>query len=199
MEVINPFLDLVADLTPTKFEQYCCEVLKGYAKEEKLLDFNIKHNDHIPCYDGTYQIDIHATCTVLKSKIDILVECKKHKRSIERKVVAELKQKIDSIGANKGIIISTSGFQEGAAKFAEKNGIALWQIIDGRVMHIKNSAIKINLVDTLLAKYDFPYYVKKCDESGLPIDPIYPTKEMFEVRNELIRKELNNLTSPKSI
>ena len=44
-----------------------------------------------------------------------------------------------SLGAHKGIFISTSGFQSGAEEYANAHGIALIQIFDKQVMQIKAS------------------------------------------------------------
>ena len=190
MEPLNPYKNIVADMTPTEFEKYCYMVIKEYAEQEKLSDFNIIHNDVIKNYDGKYQIDIHATCTILHAKIDVLIECKKLKSRIEAKVVRELKQKIESLNANKGIIISTSGFQSGAVEFAHSHNIALWQIIEGSVLRITNSTKKYDIIDMLRAKHDFLYYVKEYDENGFPQKTIYPTPKMIEEKNELIKEEL---------
>lgn len=40
----------------------------------------------------------------------VLVECKRYKHAVERKVVAEMDAKLRSLGAQKGLIIATSGF-----------------------------------------------------------------------------------------
>ena len=42
--------DYVLSLTPTEFEKYCYEILKGYAEEESLKDFTITHNKKIETY-----------------------------------------------------------------------------------------------------------------------------------------------------
>ena len=190
MTIFNPYLELVAEMTPTEFEKLCYDILSGFAEEENLLNFSIIHNDHIPCHDGEYQIDIHATCTVLKSKIDILIECKKYKKQIERKVIAELNQKIESVGAHKGIVISTSGFQEGAARFAEEHGIALVQIANSSINFIKASAYKIiNPFEILLQEYYPPFIALVCDDTGYPYNEIYPTNQMKKDIVDKIRRE----------
>ena len=50
-----------------------------------------------------------------------------------------MNDKIRSLGAHKGIIISTCGFQSGAYEYAKKHGIALLQIVDKNVLHIMNA------------------------------------------------------------
>ena len=87
---VNPYRELFADMTPTEFERYCMETLKVYAEKDNLSDFTILHNQKLSAEDGTYQIDILCRFTVAGMTFKILVECKKYKHPVERKVVAEL-------------------------------------------------------------------------------------------------------------
>ncbi len=122
--------DYVLSLTPTEFEKYCFEILKGFAKEEKLKDFTITHSKKIKSYDGTYQIDVYAEFIALSSKIKVLCECKQYSYPINREKVVVLKDKLSSTGAHKGILLSTSEFQSGAIKYALAHGIALIKVED---------------------------------------------------------------------
>ena len=47
----------IYELTPTEFEKYCCDFLKGFAEKEKLQNFKITHDTKIKAPDGKYQID----------------------------------------------------------------------------------------------------------------------------------------------
>ena len=68
-----------------------------------------------------------------------LVECKHYKRPVEREKVQALRAKLQAVGARKGIMFSTSGFQAGASEFAEAHGIALVEFVDGRSCYIRRS------------------------------------------------------------
>lgn len=139
MPTINPFRDLVASISPTEYEQYCTEVLKQYAEEENLKDFTIQHNVVVKSDDGTYQLDIYATFTALNVQFKVIAECKRYTNPVNREKVVILADKVKSIGAHKGILISTSGFQSGAHEYAKKHGIALIQILDKHVVHVQNA------------------------------------------------------------
>ena len=122
--------DYVLGLSPTDFEKYCYDFLKGYAEEEKLKNFSITHNVKIETYDGTYQIDVYAEFTALNSKFKVLCECKQYTSSVSREKVAVLHDKLESIGAHKGILLATSDFQSGAIKYAKAHGITLITVED---------------------------------------------------------------------
>ena len=122
------------DMSPTDFEQYSLSLLrKQFVEEGNIKNFSIEHNSHIDAYDGTYQIDGLIKFVFLGMEYKVLVECKRYKNPVKREQVQALKGKIESIGAHKGIFISTSSFQTGALEYARKHGIALITITDGDV------------------------------------------------------------------
>ena len=190
----NPYRRLVADITPTEFEVFCKETLSANAVLEGLREFSIQYDQKITAHDGTYQIDNLAEFTALFVRFKILIECKHCKRMIERDEVVLLKSRLDSTASQKGILLSTSGFQTGAVRYAKEHGIALLQVVEESILHISNSAHQMNPV---MAEMEFEYRKRlpkyrsmlwdfDCD---MPIKTIYPTKEMIEkARNEV--KEL---------
>ena len=190
----NPYRCLIANITPTDFEEFSQATLNAYAASEGLSDFSILHNEKIITHDGEYQIDNFAEFTALGVRIKILIECKKYKRAIERDEVIILKSKLDSSGSHKGIMISTSAFQTGAVKYAKAHGIALIQIIEESVLHITASLYQDNPIMARM-KQEFRNRLPKYSsmlwdyEYDMPFKTIYPTEEMKEkARNEV--KEL---------
>ena len=189
---MNPFRELPIRISPVEFEHFCLETLKAYAAEEALQDFEIMHNQKIETPDSTYQIDVLAEYTALGCKNTVIVECKKYSRSIERSVVAELYAKLQSIGAQKGILISTSGFQSDAVKYANVHGIALWQICDRTIKHYSASANR-EIPSYMLFMFDMekhlPHFIMMewdC-EADYPYHELYPTQEMYdEARRRVI-------------
>lgn len=193
---INPYRELPANITPQDFELFCMETIKAYAEEEALSDYTVKHNQIIETHDGTYQIDVLVEYTLLGCLHTIVVECKNHSHSIKRSVVADLYTKVQSIGAQKGIVISTVGYQSGAVKFAKEHGIALWQICDRIIKHISNSANPSKPPQILLfqfeaEKYLPKYYMMEWDcAADYPYHELYPTQDMYRAAFEKASKSL---------
>ena len=148
--IINPLEEITADISPIEFEQLCLNLLAETKNFNKIEDVKVEHNKIIEVNDGTYQLDGYIEYEFCGSIQKIIVECKKHKNSIKRDDVVILKEKLHSIGANKGILISTSGFQEGALKYAKKHGIALMQVINSSLRTMQNS---ITVNKNLIQKY----------------------------------------------
>lgn len=203
-DIINPFKDFVATISPIEFEKYCMKILQAYAEKENLKGFSIIHNKNIPSNDGNYQIDIYAEFIAMGVKFKVLVECKRYTHSIEREKVAILANKLQSIGAQKGILISTSGFQSGAAQYAKVHGIALIQIFDNCVRHIQNSVqSKDTMLNKLIKEYHdcMPnYYAKEYDEFDFPQRDIYPSNnEMEEIKKHFVATHSNEILQLKGL
>lgn len=197
-DVLNPYKNLVVDLSPVEFEKYCMNILKSYADKEDLKEFSIVHDKRISTSDGDYQIDIYCEFVAIGVKFKVLAECKKYKYPIEREKVAVLADKLHSIGAQKGILISTSGFQSGAAKYAKAHGIALIQIMDKYIRVIQNSAIpRREMLDKLLIewyKYLPKYFAMEYDEYGFPREDIYPSRnEAQKIKEQFIKDNNGNI------
>lgn len=172
----------VHSITPIEFEKYCKEILMAYAEKEKLVNFSITHDAKIVAQDGTYQIDIYATFVALGVQFKVLCECKQYSSAINREKVVILADKIRSIGAHKGILLSTSGFQSGAIQYAKEHGIALIQVFDRKcVAHAFSDGNKdLECDDPFMDMYNkFPRYravdkTSSCDKDIV----IYPTAKL---------------------
>lgn len=189
-------LDLACSMTPIEFEKYCGEILQRYAEAEHLTDFTITHDVELVGYDGTYQIDLFARCTILGTEIKIICECKRYRNRVSREKVAALHDKVRSLGAHKGILLSTNSFQSGAIQYAKKHGIALIRVYDNRIDFYSHS----NGTDIYNENDPFiqgerrmpPYKAVNCTAQSSDARHVYPTKaiirscyqEMFRLMKE---------------
>lgn len=201
----NPYLsffeELTCDITPTDFEKYCFRILKAYAEKENLSDYTIEHNVKLKAHDGMYQIDILLQFKIAGLAFKVLAECKQYKRPVERKVVAELYSKLNSLGAQKGIIIATSGFQSGTVEFAQEHGIALIQVYDKYWTLISGSCgmeEDRSLWKILLAKNLPQYYAIDWTDKSFPGLDFFPTEKEIQEARHLAKIQLAEAGKHKS-
>ena len=175
--------EYVCSITPTEFEKYCLEILAGFAEEEQLCNFEITHNVRIPVEDGTYQIDVYAVFTAMGVEFKVLCECKQYSSPVGRDKVVILNDKLKSIGAHKGILLSTSGFQSGAIQYARVHGIALIRVDDYHFEYLSHSNGQQENDDNdpfLYAERNMPPYVAfECTTNEEP-RTVYPTTAMIK-------------------
>jgi hypothetical protein len=89
------------------------QVFEGRTYVGRISGRNIK-------VDVSFVLNVAGGADVL-----VLVECKHYKSKVPVDDVEEFHSKIDDIGAHKGILITTIGFQSGALKAAKGRRIAL--------------------------------------------------------------------------
>jgi restriction system protein len=124
-----------ADITPAKFEQLVLAWLQRCAECEKQ-QIEAEHLGIVQGGGGEYKIDVLVKLTVLrKALVIVLVECKHQTRPVEREDVMVLEAKLRDVGAHKGMLFSTSGFQAGALKYADARGIATVTVVAGEWLY----------------------------------------------------------------
>lgn len=151
------------EITSKEFEEIIHLYLSSLGNE--LKSFSAIHNASVEAFDGEYQIDVLAKFEFLGASFTVLVECKRHKNPIKREVVQALHGKINSLGAHKGLVFSTSEFQSGAIEYAEEHGIALITVKNARLTYRTKSADsvemdieKINALNRMLDEFGEPKY-----------------------------------------
>jgi restriction system protein len=117
-------------LTFDEFEREVKRFLDGLGAG--LADYRSTHRDRIAGIDGEYEFDVSVKFTALGADFLTLVECKHHRQPVGRDNVLALHAKMQSVGAQKGMVFATGPFTSGAIEFADIHGIALVQLADGR-------------------------------------------------------------------
>ncbi|MGE1075860.1 restriction endonuclease [Pseudomonas fragariae (ex Marin et al. 2024)] len=128
-------------LTPTEFEQHVRAMLDAMGHE--LLDYRSEHQELIQGVDGEYEIDVSARFSAFGMNFLVLVECKQHKSAIKRETLQILHDRMRSIGAQKGALFTTSSFQSGALKYAQRHNIATVKIVDGTSTYMTRSFVNV--------------------------------------------------------
>lgn len=150
---MNPFDNDPINIDPIDFEKQVKVFFESMDSKPKKMEF--VHDAKVSAYDGNYQIDVLITFEQLGVDFKVLVECKRYSSAIKRETVQILKDKVESIGAQKGILVSASGFQKGAIQYAKLHGIALLRIIKGKMTYETRSLDKTNNIPDWLDFEDF--------------------------------------------
>lgn len=139
-------MKFIIQMTPDEYEKRALSEIQKAAPA--FSDIKIVHQERIIAHDGTYKLDGTVSFKMFFGiDIKIVVECKQHSNPVERADVQVLHDKISSLGAHKGILFSTAGFQSGAIQYARTHGIALIYMADGATDAIVCSADPPPLID----------------------------------------------------
>lgn len=130
-----PGKESYTEITPTEFEKYVISMLEAKYLNNGVENASFTHNLTRDAHDGSYQIDGEIRFSIMGVDYITLVECKHYKGPIKREQIQILHDKIESVGAHKGIFVTTSFFQSGALLYAKEHGIALITIADGSIQY----------------------------------------------------------------
>jgi hypothetical protein len=143
---VPAFLDRLIDWQD--FERFVRDM---YAQDADLV---VEHNVTEKGKSGAArQTDVKFTHRVAGMTYTTLVECKKWKQKVTRDRIDVLAASVEDLGASKGVMFTTTGYEPGAEAYARHKGIELFLVRDllsdewgapGRVvsfwMHYYNAA-----------------------------------------------------------
>jgi restriction system protein len=112
--------------TPAEYEAIVEGLLKLAVKRdgyEDLVTHRLKK--YLGKSGHEHAIDVAFELTIAGLRFLVLVECKRYRRRVGIDDVMELAYRIRDIGAHKGVIVTTCGFQDGAIDVAKSEGIGL--------------------------------------------------------------------------
>lgn len=110
-----------------ELEQLVQKIQQQLAPKAEVLH-NVKMRGRLTGVDR--QIDVLVREKVGQYEINIIVECKDHKRPIDVKGVEEFGGLLNDVGAQKGVLVCPTGFSETAKKRAEGLQIDLYSPFD---------------------------------------------------------------------
>jgi restriction endonuclease Mrr len=115
-------------LGPTEYEQAVVDIATSVG--QAITDWRVRHLDPVEGLGGTYIIDVTVRFQLAGMDFLVLFECKRHASPVKREHVQVLHAKIQSTGAQKGVVVAASGFQSGALEYARVHGIACVRLVD---------------------------------------------------------------------
>jgi len=109
-----------------KFEELVTEAQRKLSPKSQ-----VKHNDKIRGKTGALrQIDVSIRDSIGQFQILVVIDCKDQKDPVDLPDVEKWIGLVRDIGANKGAIVSSSGFTSPAIKKGENTGLNLYKLID---------------------------------------------------------------------
>ena len=110
-----------------RFENLVYEIQKELAPEAKVtLDDKIRGADS----ETERQIDISIRKKVGQYDLLIVIDCKDHSVPLDVKDLGEFSSTVRDVRANKGAIVSSSGFTPAAISLARQHGIDAFRLVD---------------------------------------------------------------------
>lgn len=164
-----------------KFEELVTEVQKNLSP-----DAIVKHNDFmIGNRSGRKrQIDVSIKQKIGQYNILIIIDCKDYTEPVDLNDIESFIGLVEDVQANKGAIVSASGFTSGAKKRAEDVGIGLYRLVDtGR--HAWQAFVSIPMLcDFRKPIFNFKFASTIYGPFKLPNPQIYDFSKLTVYNNE---------------
>ena len=186
-----------ADLSAAEFEEFVVELLRSVAPA--VGDVDVRLHDKIAAADGTYDFDATVRFEFAGLQFLVIVEAKKHAHPIKRELVQVLHQKVQSVGAHKGVMISTAPYQSGAVAFAKIHGVALATVTEGRFTFEARGTDEVPPMsrEEAFTRYGVPTFVGHYYGAGSTPDSTSVTLLSPE-RPEFVLEMLTGLQAPQA-
>lgn len=166
------FLDKIIDWK--EFELF---VQKMYQEDSEL---EVKHDVTLKGKSGAKrQIDVLIIQKNKFHKYITLVECKRWKKKVSRAIVDIVASNVEDLNANKGVIFTTSGYEEGAKEYAQYKNIDIFIVRDltedewgspGKIIHFYLHFICGNLISMEMPNANFKFLKGMNIEPNINID-----------------------------
>lgn len=108
-----------------EFEKFVASI---YEDSENVI---VKHNvTEIGKSESPRQIDVLVLQQTKLHTVKYVIECKRWKAPVDRDVVDKMVATVEDVGADKGAIFTTKGYEDGALKYAKQKNIDLFLVRD---------------------------------------------------------------------
>jgi len=116
----------------SEYENFICGICADLGEPAGII---VHRNKSFPgrISGRDIKVDVSFEGKLLGARILGIVECKRYSSRVEVSDVEEFHSKLDDIGAHKGIMFTTVGYEDGAKKVAQGRGIALFILQEGQM------------------------------------------------------------------
>ncbi len=146
---------------------------------------------------GTHQADVLVTLKQFGINVTWIIECKLWKTSVPKEKILTLQQIVQDIGADRGFLMSESGFQAGAIKSAQTSNVTLsslpelQEIAAEELVNLKLKAVSVKLEELTRRYYKFIPWPKHSKIKYVELAVEYLPK-LFMIRLEICKVFIGN-------
>lgn len=189
--------DVWTDVDSDVFEELVAgiEASEGVERVETKYDLPLNHG-------GSKEVDVAVWTNANYHNVFIIIECKFWNYRVPQSVIGETISNVANSSADKGVVVSKSGFQSGAIEQAKGVGVELFTLRE-----IEDSDLE-GRIQTVTTEIDVMGRAFEIEDLGLsPIDSELPEEEIHEdieqsrhlTHDELDVYDLDRIPTGKSV
>lgn len=194
-DTVTSFIDKLIDWK--EFEFFVADI---YRESDEI---KVEHDvTEIGKSNAKRQIDVKVTQRTKLHTYITIIECKRWKKRVTRQVIDVLFASVEDLNANKGVIFTTIGYEEGAIEYAKSKNIDLFIVRDIRDDEFgepgRKFSLYLQMFNGKLEKFDV-YNPRFFSPSGQQVSVPPPSLQIIFSKNQNFpdEQQLINLNGEK--
>jgi hypothetical protein len=113
-----------------EYEQVTRAIFQALVDQDEARNIDVQHNVTLPGKFLNHQVDVYWKFESGGIEYSTVVECKDWNRPLEQEKLLAFKSKLEDLNNPTGVIVTRSGYQSGALKYAHAHGIYLYELFE---------------------------------------------------------------------
>lgn len=94
------------------------------------MNISVEHNIKLQGKFLSHQVDVYWKFSSAGMEHSTVVECKNWNKRLKQESLLAFRAKLEDLNHPKGVMVTRSGFQSGAVKYAKAHGIFLYELFE---------------------------------------------------------------------
>jgi hypothetical protein len=111
-----------------EYEQITQAIFQALVDQDQAQNISVEHNKPLRGKYLSHQCDVYWKFKSAGMEYSTIVECKNWNKRLKQENLLAFRAKLEDLNNPKGVIVTRSGYQKGAVKYAKAHGILLYEL-----------------------------------------------------------------------
>jgi len=116
--------------TSVEYEQVTRAIFQALVDQDQARNISVEHDVELTGKFLSHQCEVYWKFERAGIEYSTVVECKDWSKRLEQEKLMAFRSKLEDLNNPKGVIVTRSGYQSGALKYARAHGILLYELFE---------------------------------------------------------------------
>jgi len=112
------------------YEKVTRAIFQTLVDQDQAQNISVEHNKQLQGKYLSHQCDVYWKFESAGMEYSTIVECKNWNQRLKQENLLAFRAKLEDLNNPKGVIVTRSGYQKGAVKYAKAHGILLYELFE---------------------------------------------------------------------
>jgi len=112
------------------YEKVTRAIFQTLVDQDQAQNISVEHNKQLQGKYLSHQCDVYWKVESAGMEYSTIVECKNWNKRLKQENLLAFRAKLEDLNNPKGVIVTRSGYQKGAVKYAKAHGILLYELFE---------------------------------------------------------------------